>query len=115
MNKLFLHIEALLVLIFSIGYYGVNELNWWLFAVLFFVPDVSMVGYLFNNKIGAYLYNLFHTYTIPLLLILVGMLTRQDLILAIGLVWMAHVGMDRALGYGLKYPTAFKDTHMHRV
>lgn len=113
--KLFLHLEGLFVLILSIGYYGLNEYNWWLFVILFFVPDVSMFGYVINNKVGSALYNYFHTYTVTLLLIFIGLLTHQDLVLAIGFIWTAHIGMDRAMGYGLKYPTAFKDTHMHRI
>lgn len=115
MNKLLLHIEGFMVLLLSIGYYSMNDFNWWLFFLLLFVPDISMIGYMINNSIGATLYNYFHTYTIAFLFIILGLLTHTDIVLSIGIIWTAHIGMDRALGYGLKYSTSFKSTHMQRI
>jgi hypothetical protein len=74
-----------------------------------------MLGYLYNNKVGAWLYNVFHTYIITIIVIFCGLLLTNPTVLAIGLIWSAHIGMDRMIGYGLKYPTAFKDTHLNRV
>jgi len=80
--------------------------------VLFLVPDVSMVGYFFNARIGALVYNAVHTYIGPLFLGTYGIATDRRTALLLVLVWAAHIGMDRALGFGLKYPTEFKDTHL---
>lgn len=115
MNRLLLQIEGFMVFMLSIGYYSTNEYNWWLFAILLLAPDVSMVGYFINPSFGARLYNFFHTYIMSILLIMVGFLAHQDLILAVGIIWTAHIAMDRALGFGLKYPTSFKDTHIQRI
>lgn len=115
MNKLLLKAEGLLVLILTVGYYSLHDYNWWLLAILFFVPDLAMVGYLLNNKIGSLLYNCFHTYAVTLLFVFAGVLMNHEFILSVGLIWTAHIGMDRVMGYGLKYSTAFKDTHLQRV
>ncbi|MBM4763732.1 DUF4260 family protein [Bacillus sp. B15-48] len=92
-----------------------DQFSWLLFFVLLLVPDISMLGYLINNKIGARLYNFFHTYTIVIIVISWGLLLENQTALAIGLIWSAHIGMDRMIGYGLKYPTEFKDNHLNRV
>jgi len=115
LNKILLHIEGLAVFGLSLYFYGYNQFSWLLFFVLLLAPDISMLGYLINNKIGARLYNLFHTYTIVTIVIFWGLLLEYPMALAIGLIWAAHIGMDRMLGYGLKYPTEFKDNHMNRV
>jgi len=110
-----LHIEGLAVLVLSVYLYSYNEYNWWMFLLLLLAPDISMIGYLINNKVGATCYNLFHTYSLSIAIIIVGLLLSNQLVLAIGLIWSAHIGMDRAIGYGLKYSTNFKDTHLNRV
>lgn len=115
MNKILLHIEGLAVLLLSLYLYESNDFSWILLIVLLFVPDVSMVGYMINQKIGALIYNLFHTYIIAIIVVFFGLLLTNPTTLGIGLIWTAHIGMDRMLGYGLKYPTHFKDTHLHRV
>lgn len=115
MNKILLHIEGMAVLALCLYLYGSLQDSWLLFWVLLFLPDISMVGYAFNHKTGAKVYNLFHTYSLPILLLIAGLFLSNSIILAIGLIWSAHIGMDRMLGYGLKYPTDFKDTHLNRV
>jgi hypothetical protein len=115
MNKIFLHLEGFAVLLLSLYFYEHNQFSWVLFFILLFSPDISMLGYLLNNKIGALLYNLFHTYIISILVIFCGLLLNNETVLATGLIWSAHIGMDRMIGYGLKYPTTFKDTHLNRV
>ncbi|WP_100374773.1 DUF4260 domain-containing protein [Bacillus sp. FJAT-45037] len=115
MNKILLHIEGLAVFVLSLYFYGNSQLSWVLFFVLLLVPDISMLGYLLNNKIGTKLYKFFHTYTIAIIVIFWGLLLSNQTALAIGLIWSAHIGMDRMIGYGLKYPTEFKDTHLNRV
>ena len=84
--------------------------GWLWFLVL--LPDLSMVAYRFGPHIGARGYNLAHTYLVPLLLGLLGLLSGFTVLYDIALVWTAHIGADRLLGYGLKLPTAFGDTHL---
>lgn len=89
--------------------------SWLWFAVLFLTPDFSMLGYLANKKVGAAVYNLGHTYATPLLLLSLFWLSGQTSYGWLSVIWLAHIGFDRLLGYGLKYETAFKDTHFQRV
>jgi hypothetical protein len=85
---------------------------WWLFIVLLLAPDIGMSGYVRSTRIGATTYNLMHTYVPPAILVAVGVLTTSTVAWSIGLIWFAHIGMDRALGYGLKYEDAFEHTHL---
>ena len=113
--RLLLHIEGAAGLLAACLFYQQLHGSWLRFAVLFLTPDLFMLGYLAGNKVGAFGYNLAHTYTGPLLafgiLRFSGSLSYDWLIL----IWVAHIGWDRLLGYGLKYETAFKDTHLQRV
>jgi hypothetical protein len=73
------------------------------------------LGYLAGPKVGASAYNTFHSYPLPAALGIFGLLAGAPLAVAVALVWFAHIGMDRLMGYGLKYATDFKDTHLQRV
>ena len=84
-------------------------------GVLFLTPDLSFLGYLAGLRIGAVSYNAAHTYAGPLVLAACGVLTDSAVATQVALIWAAHIGFDRLLGYGLKYPTSFKDTHLQRV
>ena len=86
-----------------------------MFALLLLAPDVAMGGYLAGPSIGAAAYNAFHSYPLPAALGLAGFLAGEQLAVSVALVWFAHIGMDRLMGYGLKYPTGFKNTHLQRV
>lgn len=110
---LYLRAEGAAVLVASIAAYGQFGQGWILFAVLFFLPDLSMAGYLGNPRLGATLYNIGHTYLITLGLVALGLGIGQPIVTAVGLIWTAHIGFDRMLGYGLKYPDAFKATHLN--
>ncbi len=88
---------------------------WWLYAVLALAPDLSMIGYAAGARVGAVAYDTAHTYALPVALAAAGVVGDADTLVAVALVWIAHIGADRALGYGLKYPTDFKDTHLQRV
>jgi hypothetical protein len=113
--KILLHLEGGAVLLAACAGYQHVHGNWLWFALLFLTPDLSMFGYLVDKKIGAMAYNAFHTYTVPIILLLVLGLSGQTSCIWLALIWAAHIGMDRMLGYGLKYETAFKDTHLNRV
>lgn len=115
LNKILLHLEGLVVLVDCLYFYGINQFSWVLFLILLLSPDLSMFGYFINPKIGAILYNIFHTYIISVVVIIGGLLLSDNTLLTIGLIWTAHIGMDRVLGYGLKYPSGFKETHLNRV
>ena len=110
-----LHAEGAVVLMVSFAAYHELNGNWLLFFLLFLWPDLFMLGYLANVRVGGSLYNLVHTYTGPLLLGAAAVFEQWHNTLLFTLIWTAHIGLDRMLGFGLKYPTFFKDTHMQRV
>lgn len=85
--------------------------SWWIFALLFFAPDLFMLGYLRSPRVGALVYNLGHTYAAPALLALLG-LAIGPIAYGLAAIWTAHIGFDRLLGYGLKLDTAFDQTHL---
>lgn len=86
--------------------------NWGLFFALLLLPDLGMLGYLAGPRLGARCYNACHTYLVPVALGLAGYALTLPLLVSISAVWIAHIGVDRALGYGLKRDTGFKDTHL---
>jgi hypothetical protein len=109
-----LRLEGLVALALS-TYLCLNEGgSWLLFGALFFVPDISFAGYLAGPRVGAMVYNVAHSYVGPITLAAAFFVSGKPA-LSLALVWAAHVGFDRALGYGLKYPTAFRDTHLGRI
>ena len=113
--KFLLHLEGAALLLASLVVYGALHGSWGWFAVLFLAPDLAMLGYLAGPKAGAVCYNALHTSAVPLGLGVIGHLTGHAEVLPWLAIWVAHIGFDRLVGYGLKYPTAFKDTHLGRV
>ncbi|MCR6656907.1 MAG: DUF4260 domain-containing protein [Opitutus sp.] len=113
--KLLLHVEGAVVLVAAVFAYAKLGASWGYFALLFFVPDISMVAYAAGTRAGAWSYNAAHTYFGPALLAVVAYAAQYAGLLSVAVVWIAHIGFDRLLGYGLKYPSNFKDTHLHRV
>ena len=91
------------------------EGSWVWFAVLFLVPDLFMLGYLGGLRVGAAVYNVAHTYLVPGALLTVWLVVPEVEVLRIAAIWVAHIGFDRMLGYGLKDATGFKHTHLQRV
>jgi hypothetical protein len=92
-----------------------NGHPWWLLVVLALAPDLAMVAYAAGPRVGAAAYDLVHTYSLPVALGAVGVVADADAAIAVALIWVTHIGVDRAIGYGLKYPSGFKDTHLQRV
>lgn len=113
--RVLLHGEGATLLLASIYVFAVTGGNWLLFLVLLFVPDIAAIGYLAGVRIGSFSYNAVHTTPVPALLILAGYFTHQPLMIQIGCIWLAHIGMDRFFGFGLKYATTFQDTHLQHV
>ncbi|CAA9462891.1 MAG: hypothetical protein AVDCRST_MAG28-3608 [uncultured Rubrobacteraceae bacterium] len=110
-----LRVEGAAMLAGSVLLYWLHGGSWWMFVLLLLTPDASMLGYLAGPRVGAAAYNAFHAYPLPAAVGIVGLLAGSPLAVGVALVWFAHIGMDRAIGYGLKYPSAFGDTHMGRV
>jgi Domain of unknown function (DUF4260) len=110
--RILLRLEGLLVLAVAVIVYARFETGWLLFAVLFFVPDVFMLGYLKDSRWGAVGYNIGHNYLVPAALFAYGWYFDVTEISAIAVVWIGHIGFDRAVGYGLKYAVGFKSTHL---
>lgn len=107
-------VEGAAVLAAALLAYAWLDASWLLFAALLLLPDLGMLGYLAGPRVGAITYNIVHVYAGPAATILAG-LAGVAWALPTGVIWLAHIGMDRALGYGLKLPTGFKDTHLGRI
>ncbi|WP_299844280.1 DUF4260 domain-containing protein [uncultured Paracoccus sp.] len=88
---------------------------WWLWPLILLAPDLAMVGYVAGPRVGAALYNAAHLYGLALLLAVLGVVSGLPILIAIGGLWLAHIGLDRALGYGLKSPEGFRLTHLGRI
>ncbi|HET7091729.1 MAG TPA: DUF4260 domain-containing protein [Anaerolineae bacterium] len=110
-----IRLEGLAVFVVSILLFGASNGTWWVYLLFFLAPDLSMLGYLRGPRTGAWVYNLVHTYVAPIVVIVIGYAMKSDPMLLAGIIWLGHIGADRLLGFGLKYPTAFKDTHLQRV
>ena len=110
-----LRLEGAIILAFAIGMYLGHGGNAWLLIPLILAVDVSMVGYLGGPRAGAITYNALHSWAPGFAVLGLGLFGGDDLIVVVGAILIAHVGMDRLFGYGLKYPTAFRDTHLGRI
>jgi hypothetical protein len=113
--KILLRLEGLTLFAGMTLLYAVWGGSWWIYAILFLVPDLSFAAYLADTKLGAIVYNAAHSYMAPVTLMVAGFALAQPLILSIAMIWMAHIGIDRALGYGLKYSAGFAFTHLGRI
>jgi hypothetical protein len=107
--------EGLALFVGMTLFYWISGASWVAYALFFFVPDLSLLAYLAGPRIGAGIYNAMHATIAPLLLVLGGLLTAEPLGGALAMVWFAHIGLDRALGYGLKYEAGFGFTHLGRI
>lgn len=110
-----LRLEGAVLAAAAIALYADQGFSWLAFLLLWLAPDVGALGYLAGNRVGAVGYDLTHFEGWPLLLGVAGVVAGADLAVQLALIWLSHVGIDRAIGYGLKYPSAFKDTHLQRV
>jgi hypothetical protein len=110
-----LRAEGLAVAAAAALMYAKSGFGWDLFALFFLAPDISFLGYLVGNRFGAMAYNAAHSYVGALACFSAGLLLASPALEVAGLIWLAHIGVDRALGYGLKYATGFTDTHLGRI
>ncbi len=110
--KTILRMEGGAVLMAALAGYAALGGGWGMFALLFLAPDLSMLGYLGGRRLGAAAYNLGHSYASPAILAACGVGLAQPQLVPLALIWCAHIGFDRLLGYGLKYADAFGHTHL---
>lgn len=113
--KSVISLENLGLFILSVYLFSLLDFSWWWFPALLLLPDLSMIGYGFGNKFGAVLYNLFHHQGIAVLVYLSGIYFENEFIQLGGIILFAHSVMDRIFGYGLKYFSGFKDTHLGKI
>ena len=115
MMKSIIKLEELGLFLFGIYLFNQLDYAWWWFLVLILAPDFSMIGYVFGNKPGAFLYNMAHHRGIAILVYLAGVYSSNSLIQLTGIILFPHSSMDRMLGYGLKYETGFAFTHLGEI
>lgn len=113
--KLMLHLEGLVLLGAAVALYANQGFAWSSFWLLLLAPDLSALPFAWSRKMGTFFYNAFHTITLPLVLLTIAFLTNWTFGMQIALIWLAHIGMDRTAGYGLKYTDSFKNTHLGKV
>jgi hypothetical protein len=113
--KILLRLEGLTLFAGMTLLYAVWGGYWWIYVILFLVPDLSFAAYLAGPRVGAMVYNAAHSYMAPMSLMTAGFALATPLTLSIAMIWLAHIGIDRALGYGLKYQAGFTFTHLGRL
>lgn len=110
-----LRMEGAVLALVAVALFAHTGTKWWLFALLFLAPDLGLLGYLAGARSGAASYNLTHALVLPVLVGAWGWWIGSSTSVAVALIWVAHIGVDRMVGYGLKYETDFRDTHLQRV
>jgi len=109
---LLLRMEGVAVAVLTFVLYARTGASWWLFVALWLAPDLSMLGYLYSPCWGARIYNAAHTYVLPAILVVAALALGAKAQLPIALIWINHIGIDRLMGYGLKYSNGFGWTHL---
>jgi hypothetical protein len=113
--RMVLRVEGVCALIAALIAYSRFGASWGTFAVFFLTPDLSFLGYLAGPRTGAVAYNVAHSYIGAISCLAIGVLYSVPMVICTGLIWAAHIGFDRALGYGLKYSSGFSETHLGRI
>jgi len=110
-----LRLEGLAAFVIGVALFGASGGNWLFLIPLLLLPDVSAIGYLAGPRIGAFTYNLVHNWVPGFATLAIGVWLASPAFVAAAAILIAHVGMDRAVGYGLKLPSSFHDTHLGRM
>lgn len=113
--KTLLKLEELLLTLFAFYLFLLLDYAWWWFFVLFLLPDVSMIGYLFGPKVGGWMYNLAHHKGVAMALFMFGGYLQVPWLQLAGIIMLGHSSFDRMLGYGLKHTDSFQNTHLGRI
>jgi uncharacterized protein DUF4260 len=110
-----LRLEEFLLFVLSLFLFSQLDYSWVWYALLFLAPDLSMIGYLANSRVGAWSYNLIHHKGLAVALYILGSLISTPWLMFVGTILLGHSSLDRVFGYGLKYPDAFQNTHLGRI
>ena len=110
-----LRLEGVAILLFSLMAYEFMGFPWGFFVLMFFIPDISWLAYFHSPKGGAIAYNTMHSYILPLMLFAYGFFVSSPMANQLAIIWIAHIGFDRALGFGLKYARGFRYTHFGKL
>lgn len=110
-----MRLEGALGFLFCTMIYFLLGFNIYVFLACLLLPDIFLLGYIVNNKVGAFLYNLGHVFIFPLILFLLAVITTKQAFLVIALIWASHIFFDIMIGYGLKYNEGFKITHLQKL
>lgn len=113
--KTLIRLEEAVLLLSGIYFFSLLPYSWWVFPTLILVPDISMIGYLINTKIGAYIYNFFHTRITGVVAMMIGWYFDISLLMLAGVILFSHSAMDRLFHYGLKHQDSFKHTHLGKL
>lgn len=113
--KNLIKIEEILMLALSVYLFSMLNFDWWWYLVFILAPDLSMLAYLLNNKLGAISYNLFHHKGVAILIYLIGIYINNEAVQFTGILLFGHASMDRIFGYGLKYYDSFNHTHLGMI
>lgn len=111
----FIELENIFVFLVTVIVYLMFGFSIWMFLLFLLVPDIFMVGYMINKEIGSKVYNVGHTYIVPILFALLYLIFNEGLLLQIALIWFAHISMDRSFGFGLKYASGFNETTIQKI
>lgn len=115
MPNVMLRLEGTAVLVAAMLAYGYLGYSWWVFALLLLWPDLAFIAYIIDKQFGSVVYNVVHSYPLPLLLAGASIFFSWSFGLQFALIWLAHIGMDRTVGYGLKYGGEFEKTHLNNI
>lgn len=113
--KTLIKLEEVALFGFGIYLFSLLKYDWWWFLVLILAPDLSMLGYVFGNKAGAWSYNFFHHTAVAIVCYVTGVYMQNEILQLTGVMLFAHSRMDRMFGYGLKYEKGFKYTHLGEI
>lgn len=108
----FQRLEGAAIFIAATVLYFFFGFHWLVFVLLLFAFDIFMIGYLFNHRVGAIIYNIGHSFILPSIAVTIGIIAESQLLIGLSLLWFAHIGLDRMLGYGLKASRGFQHTHL---
>lgn len=113
--KKILSIEEAAMFGFSIFLFNQQDFAWWWYLALILTPDIGMLGYLGNPKLGAFTYNLFHHKAVGIVILITGYIVKDQTVILIGVILFGHSSLDRIFGYGLKYTDSFQNTHLGQL
>ncbi len=113
--RAYIHVENVVAFMGIVVLYVYLDYSLFLFFLLLFSPDLTMIGYAWNKKIGSIVYNLGHNLILPIILFIASFLQEMPIVMMLALIWLAHIFLDRAFGFGLKYSAGFKITHLQKL